>query len=82
MQHLDGDPGEFKPTLEQLKTGSRGAMRDLAHDWFAPTFDRGDRWHAPCKKNDDNYRGNKDRFHVKMTANQLDELRERQMSLD
>ena len=26
--------------------------------------------------------GNKDRFHVKMTANQLDELSERQMSLD
>ena len=51
-------------------------MIGVAHDWFLLAFNRGDKWCVPYQENHDNYVGNEDRFLVKMTVDQLDELSE------
>ena len=76
LQHLVGNPGRFQPTSEHVKAGLREAMLKVGHDWFLLAFNKGDKWCVPCKKNHKMCMGNKDRFTVKMTADQLDKLNE------
>ena len=74
LQHLVGNPGRFQPQLKHVKAGLRLAMSKVEHDWFLLAFNKGDKWSVPYKKNHKMCKGNKDRFTVKMTADQLDEL--------
>ena len=57
-----GKSEDFQKTCEHL----------MSH----AAFNEGDKWCAPCKKNHKMHMGNKDRFTVKMTVDQLDESNE------
>ena len=82
LQFLEGNAGALKATLRQIKAGTRAAMTGLGRDHFMMTFKSGDRFIIPCKANNPNFRGDENCYHTLMATDKLNELRERQMSLD
>ena len=82
LQFLEGNPGSLRATLRQIKTAMHAAMTRLEHDYFMLTFKRGDRFITHCKANDPSFAGDENCHHVLMATDKLNELKERQMSLD
>ena len=78
LQWLVGNPGEYEPTMGDIKAALIEAMsHTTTHKRFMLTFKRGDKWHVPCKAGKNYVRGNEDFYHVLMTVNGLRKLRER-----
>ena len=77
-----GNPGGLEPTLKQIRTALRAAMAGCPIPVFSLTFKTGDRCVAEHQANDPWIMGDESYYHVLMTRDKLNELRERQMSLD
>ena len=63
-------------TLRQIKAAIRAAMRGLTRDIFMLTFKRGDRCVMQHQANDPWIIGDANYYHVMMTTDKLNELRE------
>ena len=67
MEFLCGNAGA-KATLKQM-------MNDVNRDAFALTFKRGDKFIVPHEANNDDFIGNQDYYHARMTADKLNKLK-------
>ena len=69
-------PG-LEPTLKQIRTALRAAMVGCPHPVFVLTFKTGDRHVVQHQANNPWIMGNENCYHVMMTTDKLNELKER-----
>ena len=78
LQWLVGNPGEYEPTLRDIKVALIEAMsHTTTHKKFMLSFKSDDKWYVPYKAGKNYIRGNADFYQVLMTVNGLRKLRER-----
>ena len=82
LELLHGNPGGLELTLKQIITALHAAMKGCPRPVFMLTFKRGDRHVVQCQANNPWIIGDENYCHAMMTPDKLNELRERQMSLD
>ena len=82
LELLCGNPGGLELTLKQIRTALRAAMVGCPRPVFMLTFKTGDRHVVQHQANNPWIIGDENYHHVFMTPDKLNELRERQMSLD